>query len=207
MPGMRKRNLPGGDSGHWSGEIGDSVFIVDDKAKFNVGNEVYTGRQIKDTFGIEGIRYKGTEPDFSTVVDNNVGIVSLEGDIPSTRRGYEGRNGTYDIAEQEVLKRNPRFNTVGELRKYMKEHNLTWHECSDLRTIMPIPTAINTVFKHTGGISTKKDKETIKEIFTEKLAGGKIEPSPKGIKTKVEGMDEFKRKEAEEFRRRKRQRK
>jgi hypothetical protein len=68
-----------------------------------------------------------------------------------------------DVLGGEVLKK--------DLQEFMQKKDLTWHECGDRRTIRLVPTEINQVFAHTGGIGIEKDFETLqselKDIATD----------------------------------------
>lgn len=43
--------------------------------------------------------------------------------------------------------------TGSDVKKYMKDNKLTWHELNNLTTVQMVPTKINSKFGHLGGIS------------------------------------------------------
>ena len=60
----------------------------------------------------------------------------------------------------------------------MEEHRLTWHETSDRKHILPIPSEINAGFKHSGGISKEQSMQAVRDVFKEKFGGGGITLMP-----------------------------
>ena len=54
-----------------------------------------------------------------------------------------------------------------DLSEYMKSNNLTWHECGDGKTVRCVPTEINSVYGHTGGIGLSKDTKAVASVFKE----------------------------------------
>ena len=48
-----------------------------------------------------------------------------------------------------------------DVQDYMKARNLTWHEVGDRHTVRAVPSEINQVFGHTGGIGIQKDIEAL----------------------------------------------
>lgn len=39
-----------------------------------------------------------------------------------------------------------------EITQWREENKLTWHECNDTRTMQVIPSKINSIFGHFGGV-------------------------------------------------------
>lgn len=165
---VTKAHLP--SDGHWenSDEIGNSKFIIDDTAdvKWNKnGKHSCTGAELKkwmqDNYAVSSVKYDHNEPDFSPFSDKKIGDVIVE------KMGVSrtGENGTFSYAEEIAAEK---MNcSVPEVRQYMKDNELTWHECADRHTIMAVPTRINAAFKHSGGISVQKSVDAINHVLAE----------------------------------------
>lgn len=140
--------------GHWSGEIGNSEFIMDDDyipSGRGINSEGLTMQQIKEKYDFDGIEYINKEPDFSRFADKDIGAITVD-EFSSER---QGEGGTYTLAASKAAEQ---LNiTSSEVEKMMKERGLTWHECGDRKTILPIPSEINAAYKHSGGISIDKN--------------------------------------------------
>lgn len=170
--------------GHWTGEPGNSEFVLDDDfvpTGNGVNPEGLTMRQIKDKHKFEGIYYKGKEPDFTAFVDSDIGAIELE--TFSTER--TGKGGTYDLATEKAAKQCGM--TPQEIEDMMQSRGLTWHECGDRKTLLPIPTEINAAFKHTGGISIEKNMSAFRDYLADQY--GSMQPersSPIGSGTIID---------------------
>ena len=119
-------------------------------------------KSILDKAGIDGIEYKNAVPDFSPVS-------KLELDGIDMTNGRTGVNGTYSQANNKfaqmlndspdlatdfgISPKNGRTFTGTDVKNYMKDNKLTWHELNDLTTVQMVPTKINSTFGHLGGIS------------------------------------------------------
>lgn len=161
--------------GHWSDSnaIGDSIWIPDDAAevKWQKGGEWHSisGAELKEMYGIEGIEYHGNEPDFSELEDVQLGHAELE-EFSTERLGSEG---TYELSVYQTAKKLGW--SEDEVRQYMDDHGLTWHECGDRKTVRAIPTEINAAFKHTGGISIEKSIEAVSDAINDQYGNIKLE--------------------------------
>lgn len=153
--------------GQWtnSEKPGDSEFVLDDEADFvynnkKSGKKVHiSGKEIKEkmlsSYGTDRVHYNRNEPDFSPFADVNVGIIEIE-NFPSHRTGIDG---TYNCARKITADRMGC--TLKQVDEYMTQNGLSWHECGDRRTIIAIPSLINEVFVHTGGIGVGKSFEAV----------------------------------------------
>lgn len=153
--------------GKWTdeGRPGSSAFELDDDAVITYRNKSeqqyasVSGAELKEwmkeKYGVTSVNYEGNEPDFGPFEDPILGHAELENF--SIHR--EQKEGTFLQAREAVSKRTGM--SVAEIDQYMRENNLTWHECGDCKTVRAIPTIINTAFKHTGGISLEKSKVAI----------------------------------------------
>ena len=167
------------NKGRWEDEKkkGNSAFILDDNSEITYRNKseneqtVISGKDLKEMmqerYGTDRVNYTGNEPDFSLFEDSKLGHVELS-DFSISRDGQEG---TFSQAEKIISQKENM--TVGEVKQYMRDNNLTWHECGDCKTVRAIPTVINSAFKHTGGISIEKSKVAVANTISEKY--GKVE--------------------------------
>lgn len=175
------------NGGHWSDPeaIGNSMWIPDDdtEVKWQKSGEWHSisGAELKSRFGIEGIEYHGNEPDFSGLEDAKLGHAELE-EFSADRRGTDG---TYDLSVRQTAERLGW--SEDEVRQYMDEHGLTWHECGDRKTVRAIPTEINAAFKHTGGIGIEKSIEAVSDAIQDQY--GTVSLDRNSLKGKVEIED------------------
>ena len=178
---VKTDHLPSEKNGEWvSGKRGDGIFVLNDDARIFVKKGVYiTGKEIKEKYreqfqkiGAEGVIYSDNEPDFSPFAHDSGFVTTIEipkefGKMPTDRK-----NGTYDIAVSECAQK---FGVSEEqVRKYMKDNGLTWHESADRKHIIPVPTEINAAFKHTGGISKQKSFEKLSQRIDNQTGGSPI---------------------------------
>lgn len=146
---------------------GNSAFELDDDAVITYRNKSeqqyasISGAELKEwmkeKYGRTSVNYEGNEPDFAPFEDQILGHAELENF--SIHR--EQKEGTFSQAKEAVSRRTGM--STAEIDQYMRENNLTWHECGDCKTVRAVPTVINTAFKHTGGISIEKSKVAIAE--------------------------------------------
>lgn len=163
---VRTDHLPSENNGDWvSGTRGDGKFVLNDSAVIKVKKGVYvTGKMLKEKYGFDGVMYKDNDPDFKPyAVSNDTVTTVLVDKMPTSRKK------SYRLAEQYCAEK---FGiTRKQVRQYMKENNLTWHETPDRKSIMPIPTEINAAYKHTGGISKQQSFEKLAKSINEKSGG------------------------------------
>ncbi|MGN0465513.1 MAG: HNH endonuclease [Lachnospiraceae bacterium] len=158
--------------GKWSdkGEPGNSNFILDDniQVKWRKNGKAFScsGAELKQwmkaKYGINTVVYSHNEPDFFPFADKEIGIVKLK-NMPINRGESFALANAYvaKILSQKYEKRV----TVKEIRQIMRERELTWHECADRKTMIAIPTRINAVFTHMGGIGVEKGWRAIKAVW------------------------------------------
>lgn len=166
-------NLP--QKGIWNGKPGNSDFIINDDAVVvyeKNGYHKYSGVELKqwmyENYGVSQVTYNHCEPDFLPFADKYVGQIYIE-KMPTERTG---KGGTFDLAEQEFAKR--RNLTVAEVKAYMLQNELTWHECADTHTILAVPTRIHKAFSHLGGVSVQKSIESIRKTLSRRYDGGRL---------------------------------
>ncbi len=182
---VQKDRIP--QNGTWENpdRPGHGHFTLNDDAVIRTSKggvvETITGKELKERYGIDGVDYIHNEPDFTSFVDQQLGVVTVD-EIPSRR---DGVGGTYDIAIRCVAERLGW--SKSQVKQYMEEHRLTWHESADRSRIMPVPTEINEAFKHTGGISKEESMEAVRDVFQEKFDGQILSvSSPVGFTQKGE---------------------
>ena len=166
----------------------DAEFIVEYKSS---GDKVtYSGEEFKEymreKYGQDYVSYLHKEPDFepfeqifdreeledflSTKYGRDIHIDRIpEGHIEVERMGTN-RNDTYGAAYDYCIDVLGKEVSRTDLAEFMKKKDLTWHECGDRRTIRLVPSEINQIFAHTGGIGIEKDFEALqtelKDIVT-----------------------------------------
>ncbi|MBE6424210.1 MAG: hypothetical protein E7024_12215 [Succinivibrio dextrinosolvens] len=139
------------NGGSWSGEPGNSDWIPNkdeipgDRNGTNTENK--TWEQILSEYGVDHIRFKDGEPDFSEVSKGNVEIDDFS----------DNRDSNFSQADEKLAEQ--RGCTPEEVAKWRQEHKYTWHECSDCKTMQKVPTEIHGNIPHSGGISVYKNKE------------------------------------------------
>ena len=70
-----------------------------------------------------------------------------------------GGDGTFKQANEMIA--DSLGVSTRDVQDYMKARNLTWHEVGDRHTVRAVPSEINQVFGHTGGIGIQKDIEAL----------------------------------------------
>lgn len=151
--------------GHWDGEREKSEFIFDDDYIFRdtaMYPDRLTMREIKNLYCFESISYHNNEPDFSSF---SRGTVQLS-PFPSRRTGNDG---TYTQAMAALARETNQ--TVKDIEHMMEEEHLTWHECSDRKTMMLIPSIINATYKHTGGIGIQRAISAHRKYMKKRFEG------------------------------------
>lgn len=136
-------------------------------------------------YGERYICYDRTgEPDFLPFTQAEVKLANMEGgDINSRQHNFANADKKLlgsDWAEKRGLR------TQTDIKRYRKEHCLTWHEKSDGITIQLIPSEINRAFGHAGGVSEIGNMDAVDEAGLRKLGHevgkAKIRVRQKGVK-------------------------
>lgn len=139
-----------GNGGKWDGQRGNSTWLPnrDEIPKNPLTNpDGLTWDEILDKYGIDGIKFKFGEPDFSLVIKGTVKIDNF------TENRY-GKGGNFDQACEKLAEQ--RHCTKEEIKTWMKENNYTWHERSDCKTMDKVPIEVHGNIRHSGGISEAK---------------------------------------------------
>lgn len=166
---------------------GNSDCIIKDDAEFNVKYKslqdqiTYTGAEfkehMKEKYGIDYVSYSHKEPDFAPFeqtfdkekleefLSAKYGEAVTLDNIPEGHLTLEcmgtDRADTYGKAYDYCIDVLGGKVTKKDLQEFMSENDLTWHECGDRKTIRLVPSEINQVFTHTGGIGIEKDFESL----------------------------------------------
>lgn len=142
-------------NGKWSGDRGESMFIPTDD-RF---------RELLQSKGVEGINYKDAIPDFSPIAEAKVTIQ----DMSQHRLSLIGENGerivgNYEKADIECAKawnleqRDGKDDwTHQDVKNWREANGYTWHEDNDMKTCDLVPTEVNKVCSHLGGVSEIKN--------------------------------------------------
>jgi len=143
--------------GEWDGEEGNSIWKPNKNEipKKPPGNTKTWG-EILEKYGIEGIKFKDGEPDFSVVSEGTVEIEDFT----------EDRNANFTQADEKLAEQWTKEGKDGkewspqDVKEYRKENNLSWHERSDKKTMDLVPQEIHGNIPHSGGISATKNKNS-----------------------------------------------
>ena len=132
----RVKNTPK-NQGKWSNnQRGESTFISDKSGEV---------RKYLDEAGVSGVEYKNGIPDFSPFSKGEVRLRNMTND----------RKANFSSADEMLAEKwsTPEKKWTAEDIAYWREDNkYTWHELNDLETIQLVPSKINSIFKHLGGV-------------------------------------------------------
>lgn len=150
------KHCPINDSkiGNWSGERGNSDFTP--SGDYRPPNEKCQNpenlslKEIFKKYGIDAIKYINGYPDFSPVSKGEV-------EIDMTKKRY-GIDGNFSKADEALAKQ--KGCTPDEVKKWRQEHNYTWHECENCKTMQKVPQEIHGNIPHQGGVSIIKERES-----------------------------------------------
>ena len=133
------------ENGEWNDERGNSKWCPDKEYVPQKANpEGKTWGQILKEYGIDGIKYKDGEPDFSPISKGDVEIKDFS----------DNRADNFDKADIELAKQ--RGCSPQEVKKWRKENSYTWHECKNMKTMQKVPSIVHNNMSHSGGISEAK---------------------------------------------------
>ncbi|MGO1093696.1 HNH endonuclease [Priestia megaterium] len=124
------------NKGEWSNGRAESVFISDKTGEI---------QQYLDEAGVDGVEYKNGMPDFSPFSKGEIKLGNMTND----------RKLNFSTADEELAKKwsTPEQKwTAEDIADWREDNRYTWHELNDLETIQLVPSKINSVFKHFGGV-------------------------------------------------------
>lgn len=126
-----------GSGGKWSGERGESDFILDEPIVLNDGTKVTK------------VTYKNAVPDFSPFQKAQVKIPSM-----TNSRSKNFRQADKALAEYwSKIKYEGKTWTRADVEAYRSDNNLTWHEMSNMESMQLVPHDVNQRFTHFGGVA------------------------------------------------------
>lgn len=126
-----------GGIGKWSGERGESDFILDNPIELPDGTK------------ITQITYRNAVPDFSPYAKAEVRIPSM-----SNSRSKNFRQADKALAEYWTkINYNNQSWTRADVEAFRTENNLTWHEMSNMESMQLVPHDLNQTFTHFGGVA------------------------------------------------------
>lgn len=127
-----------GNGGKWSGERGESEFILDEPIKLSDGTK------------IEKVTYKNAVPDFSVYQKAQVKISGM-----TNSRSSNFRKADKILAEHwNKIKYEGKNNwTRSNVETYRISNNYTWHEMSNMESMQLVPYDVNQKFTHFGGVA------------------------------------------------------
>ncbi|WP_243293108.1 pre-toxin TG domain-containing protein, partial [Bacillus sp. FJAT-47783] len=124
------------NKGEWSNERAESLFISDKTGEI---------KKYLDEAGVDGVEYKNGMPDFSPFSKGEIKLENMTND----------RKSNFSTADEELAKKwsTPEQKwTAEDIADWREDNKYTWHELNDLETIQLVPSKINSVFKHLGGV-------------------------------------------------------
>lgn len=153
---FEKNSLIPRTGGKWTGEPGNSTWIPDPERippeKSGNPERPYSNpenlpwKEILKKYGIDGIEFKDGEPDFSEISRGSVEIDDFTDD----------RSSNFEQADEKMAEQ--RGCSPEEVEQWRKEHNYTWHECSDCKTMQKVPNEVHANVPHSGGVSEYKSQ-------------------------------------------------
>lgn len=150
--------------GYYEGERGESKFIPSSRTA-----EGIIINEILENYGLDGITYRNAEPDFETCAEAVVTIT----DMTENRENCYSDDGTFvmgnfsqadiQLAEKwNIEKREDRNDwQPRDVYDYRKANRLTWHEKCDTKTMVLVRFEINMFFRHSGGCSECRTRDSI----------------------------------------------
>jgi len=124
------------NKGQWINERAESHFISDKTGEV---------KEYLDEAGVDGVEYKNGMPDFSPFSKGEVKLDNMTNDRKSNF-------STADEALAEKWSTPDEKWTADDIADWREDNKYTWHELNDLETIQLVPSKINSVFKHLGGV-------------------------------------------------------
>lgn len=126
-----------GNMGKWSGDRGESDFILDKPIKLSDGTK------------ITQVTYKNAVPDFSPYQKAQVKISGIT----------NSRWKNFNQADKALAQRWTKIQyegqswTAPQVEAYRTGNHLTWHEMSNMDSMQLVPQQVNQTFTHWGGVA------------------------------------------------------
>lgn len=122
------------NNGHWLGQRGESKWISDNP---KVNGPLQAA-------GVDGIEYRNAQPDFSPVSKGQVEIPNMTTSRPANFKAADELLGKQWGMTQE------------QVEDWRSANSYSWHEEPDLKTMQLVPTDVNKLLGHVGGVGELK---------------------------------------------------
>ncbi|WP_121616431.1 T7SS effector LXG polymorphic toxin [Virgibacillus halodenitrificans] len=135
------------NKGDWSNERAESLFISDKTGEI---------QKYLDEAGVDGVEYKNGMPDFSPFSKGEIKLANMTND----------RKLNFSTADKELAEKwstQEQKWTAEDVADWREDNKYTWHELNDLETIQLVPSEINRIFKHLGGVGEYNIKVKLRE--------------------------------------------
>lgn len=154
---FRERYAPSREA-NWDSSPGNSLCRPDATTE--------GGRAVKEELGragIEGIEYRDYIPDFAPVAKETVTIDNMTSKIETNKaQAYKALADRWSAEGHPDKEGNPKTDwTSRNVDEWKKENDLTFHECSDMKTCQFVPWDIHSYYRHSGGRSECAAKERL----------------------------------------------
>lgn len=152
--------------GVFEGVPGESRFVP----STNIAEGIVV-QDILEQYGLTGIEYRNAEPDFEPC---SVSVVTIKG-MTENRYDYIDADGLQslgnfsqaDIECAKIWRMEEKDGkndwTPRDVFNYRAAHRLTWHEKCDTKTMVLVRFEINQYFKHAGGCSECKARDSVND--------------------------------------------
>lgn len=138
----------GSGRGHWTGERGESDFVLDKPI------------QLKDGTSVSKITYKNGVPDFSKYAKAQINIDNM-----TNSRDLNFKQADELLAKYwSKIKYGGKTWTPRDVSNFRTDNGYTWHEMNNMKTMQLVPGEVNGTWGHLGGVGEYN-------IFTD-LTGG-----------------------------------
>lgn len=153
--------------GKYEGNRGESKYIPSNRTA-----EGIVVINILSRYGLDGIIYRNGEPDFEVCSEEVVKIQKMtehrENYVDSSGQIQYGNFTQADMvlaSKWNKGKKEGRDDWTGaDVSAYRKKNRLTWHEKCDMETIVLVRTEINQFFRHIGGCSECRLRDSIGDV-------------------------------------------
>lgn len=125
-----------GNGGHWTGQRGESTFVLDEP--INCKNGIVVDR----------ITYKNCVPDFSDFALRQVSIPNMTNNRTSNFRQADELLADY----WTKVRFDGKSWTARDVSNYRTTNGLTWHEMNNMKAMQLVPTEVNGTWGHLGGV-------------------------------------------------------
>ena len=147
------------NGGEWSGEPGDSDWKPDEETipgdRNGTNPDDKSWKEIMDQYDFDTISFEDGRPDFSEV---SKGEVEIDDFSDSRRKNFV--QADEKLADQKGCQ-------ASEVRQWRTENKYTWHEESDCKTMLKVPSEVHGNIPHDGGISEMKNQKGERELGKE----------------------------------------